>query len=234
MNFLLIGVILFFVLITANGYRKGLLKSVLFCGTTILALIITSQCYQFVGKALDEYTNIGETIQTSIQESLEIKTEETTKVKRTEQTKKIEALNLPQGIKDALIENNNLDIYNALNVDSFYEYIASYLSKLAINAIAYFITFILSGILIGLLLRVLDFITEMPILKEINKVGGLLLGAIEALIGIWIFFLVVTMFGSTPFGQTMYGYISDSVVLSFLYDNNIILNFITNMSKLLF
>ena len=40
MNYLLIGVVLFFILVTANGFRKGLLKSVLFCGTTILALFV--------------------------------------------------------------------------------------------------------------------------------------------------------------------------------------------------
>lgn len=234
MNYLLIGVVLFFALVTANGFRKGLLKSVLFCGTTILSLIVTSQCYQFVGKGLNEYTGLGEQIQTSIEKSLEMNTKETKKIKRTEQTKKIEELNLPQGIKDALIENNNMDIYKALNVTNFYEYIASYLSKLVINAISYFLTFILSSIIIGLLIRVLDFITEIPILKEINKIGGLLLGAIEGLIGIWIFFLIVTIWGSTAFGETMFGYINDSRILSFLYDNNVILNFITNMSKVLF
>ena len=234
MNYLLIGVVLFFILVTANGFRKGLLKSVLFCGTTILALFATSQCYQFVGKALNEYTGLGEQIETSIEKSLEMKTNETKKIKRAEQTKKIESLNLPQGIKDALVENNNMDIYKALNVTSFYEYIASYLSKLVINAISYFLTFILSSIIIGLLIRVLDFITEIPILKEINKIGGLCLGAIEGLIGIWIFFLIVTIWGSTTFGETMFRYINDSTVLSFLYDNNIILNFITNMSKVLF
>ena len=127
MNYLLIGVVLFFILVTANGFRKGLLKSVLFCGTTILALFVTSQCYQFVGKALNEYTGLGEQIETSIEKSLEMKTNETKKIKRAEQTKKIESLNLPQGIKDALVENNNMDIYKALNVTSFYEYIASYL-----------------------------------------------------------------------------------------------------------
>lgn len=234
MNYLLIGIIVFFVLITANGFRKGLLKSILFCGTGILALIVTSQCYQFIGKGLNEYTGLGEQLQISIEKSLDMPDEQEQNIKRAEQTKKIEQLNLPQGLKDALIENNNMDIYKALDVSNFYEYIASYLSKLVLNALSYFLTFIIVSILIGLILRVLDFITEIPILKEINKIGGLFLGAIEALIGIWIFFLVVTMCSSTPFGETMYGYINDSVILSFLYNNNIILNLITNMSKLLF
>ena len=234
MNYLLIGVVLFFVLVTANGFRKGLLRSVLFFGTTILALILTSGCYQFVGKGIKEYTGISEKIEQSIEDSLKIKTEEQQNVKRVEQTKKIEEMNLPEGIKNALIENNNKDIYEALGVAGFYEYIASYLANMVVNGIAYFITFILSGIIIHLLLRVLDFITEIPILKEINQIGGLLLGAIEGIIGIWIFFLIVTLFGSTTFGETMYAYINDSVLLTYLYNNNIILMFITNMSKLLF
>lgn len=234
MNYLLIGVVLFFLLVTGNGFRKGLLKSVLFFGSTILSLMLTAVCYQFVGKALNEYTGLGQQIEQAIEKSLDLQVKEQIEGKRAEQAEKIEQFNLPQGIKDALIENNNNDIYEALGVSSFYGYIATYLSKMIINGIAYFITFVVVGILLRLLFQVLDFITEIPVLKEVNHIGGLLLGAIEGLIGIWIFFLVVTFVGTTPFGMAMYQYINDSIILTYLYDNNIILHVITNMSKLLF
>lgn len=234
MNYLLIGVIAFFVIVTLNGWRKGLVRGVFLCSSTILALFISSQCYQVIGKGINEYTTWGNDIKTVIEKNLELGGKENQKLKRGEQTKKIEQLNLPEGIKKGLLENNNKDIYQALQATGFYDYIASYLAKMAINGISFLLTFIISGILIRLLLKVLDFITEIPILKELNTIGGILLGAVEGLIGIWIFFLIVTIFGSTPFGETMYSYINDSVLLSYLYNNNILLLFLTNISKLLF
>lgn len=234
MNYLLIGVIIFFCSMLARGLKKGLLKSVLFCGTTIIALVISSYSYSFVAKGLREYTELNQTLVDSIENSLEIQVDKKTKMKRADQIKVIEGMNLPQGIKDALIENNNLDIYSALGVQNFYAYIANYISNMIVNGIAYFLSFLLSGILIRICFRVLDFITSIPIIREVDKIGGMLLGGVQGIVGIWIFFLLVTMFGSTKFGEQMYTYINASPILTYLYDNNIILNVITSMSKLLF
>ena len=234
MNYLLIGVVIFFFLVTFNGWKRGLIRSVFFFGTTILALLLSSQCYQFVGKGINEYTSWDTEIKKSIENSLQWKGQEEQELKRVEQTEKIEELNLPKSIKEGLIENNNYDIYEALEATGFYDYVSSYLTKMVINAIAFIITFLGTGIIIRILFKVLDFITEIPILREINTIGGLLLGAIEALIGIWLFFLIITILGSTSFGMTMYGYINDSILLTYLYNNNILLLVITNMSKVLF
>lgn len=40
----------------------------------------------------------------------------------------IEKLNLPQSMKDALIENNNSEVYQLLGVDHFIEYVSTYLA----------------------------------------------------------------------------------------------------------
>ncbi len=234
MNYLLIGIIIFFGSMLGRGWQKGLLKSVLFCGTTIIALLISSYSYSFVAKGLREHTELNQTLVSSIENSLEIQVDKKTKIKRVDQVKVIEEMNLPKGIKDALIENNNLDIYSALGVQNFYAYIANYISNMIVNGIAYFLSFVLSGILIRICFRVLDFITSIPIIREVDKVGGMLLGGIQGIVGIWIFFLIITMFGSTKFGEQMYTYINASPILTYLYDNNIILNVITSMSKLLF
>lgn len=236
MNYLLIGVILFFLISIINGYKVGLVRGIFFCGTSLLSLLFASQCYPLIGKGLNEYTDLNYKIEGSIEKSLELQPigEEEGKIKRAEQTKKIQEMKLPQKLKDSLIENNNTEIYDALKVSGFYHYIARYLSKLVINCISFFLTFFIGCILIRFLLKILDFLTEVPILHGLNCVGGMILGAVEALIGIWLFFLVVTIVGSTEFGQAMYQYIDDNVWLSLLYNNNYLLILLTNMSKLLF
>lgn len=234
MNYLLIGIIIFFLIVVANGYRVGLVRGIFFCSTSLLAVIFASQCYQFVGKGINEYTDLSTKIESSIEKSLELQPAKNETIKRAEQTKKIQEMKLPQKLKDSLIENNNTEIYDALKVSGFYEYIAGYLSKIAINCIAFFITFLIGCIAMRLVLKVLDFITEIPILHGLNCIGGTVLGIIEAVLGIWFFFLVVTIMSSTEFGQAMYRYINDNIWLSLLYNNNYLLILLTNMSKLLF
>ena len=137
MNYLLIGVILFFFFVTLNGWKKGLIRGIFFFGTTMFAMFLSSQCYQFVGKGINEYTSWNTEIKKSIETSLQLQGKEDAELKRVDQTKKIEELNLPESIKKGLIENNNYDIYKAFEATGFYDYVASYLTELVINAIAF-------------------------------------------------------------------------------------------------
>lgn len=235
MNILLIVVVVFFVMCMINGTRKGLIRSLFSCGASILALILTINCYHFVGRALNNYTPIESNIQAYVVSSLQIQPEkETQKIDRTKQTELISGLNLPKGVKNALIENNNKEIYQALDATGFYEYIGRYLAEMAVNGIAFLSTYLIVWIILRFLLKILDFMTELPILKGLNRIGGTLLGMIEGLLGIWLLFLIITILGSTAFGKAMYASINDSVLLSLLFDNNYLLIFLTGMSKLLF
>ena len=45
----------------------------------------------------------------------------------------IEQMELPQPMKDALLENNNSEIYHLLGADSFFEYVGSYLTSMILN-----------------------------------------------------------------------------------------------------
>jgi len=202
--------------------------------TIFLALFITSHVHHYVGKALVELTSIDDTIQKQITNALSVDPDKEKEVVRSDQMKFIDHLNLPDGIKKGLTENNNVDIYEAFGVNGFYDYISKYLTGIAMNAISFVITLLLTIVLSKLLLRVLDFLTELPILHGINRIGGLLLGAAQGLAVIWIFFIIITIFGSTTMGQSAYNSINDSAFLSLLYNNNYLLVVITSMSALLF
>ena len=75
---------------------------------------------------------------------------------------------------------------------------------------------------------------KLPLLKQANQLAGLALGAFQAVLIIWLFFAVVTIISGTEFGQSVFGYINSSKLLSFLYKNNIPMNFITKTVANLF
>ena len=66
-----------------------------------------------------------------------------------------------------------------------------------------------------------------------NKTAGMLFGFLQGIIIIWIACLVVTAFGATKTGQQILALIQDSVILSFIYNNNCLMLLVGNILKLL-
>ena len=59
--------------------------------------------------------------------------------------------------------------------------------------------------------------------------GGALIGFAQAILIIWLLCMVVTIFSSTSWGQTVCKAIADNGVLSMIYDNNLIQNIVNSL-----
>ena len=68
-----------------------------------------------------------------------------------------------------------------------------------------------------------DLLGELPVLGLINHVGGAIAGAAAALVIVWLLFLVVTLLYSNTAGQACFEMIEKSSILTFLYENNILI-----------
>lgn len=222
-----------FLVLVWVGYIRGFLKSVFIVGSGILALIFTFLLSPMVSTTLTKETKLDTVIQKKIEETLKLNTKKdvTTKVKQTEA---IEQLHLPELLQNGLIENNHEEIYEALHIEYFYEYVAAYFTLMIMNAISFLLTYVIVRIILIFLGQTLEFITELPIVHTFDKVGGVALGFIEALLLTWIFFVIVTMLIQTEFGKIMIKEINQSVILSYLYNNNLLLESITNLSEIIY
>lgn len=139
------------------------------------------------------------------------------------QIKEIEGSSLPDFMKSLILENNNTEIYEELGVTSFPEYVASYISRMVIKIISFLVTFLLAVIIVKALMVAVDIIGELPVLGLFNRFGGAAVGALTALILVWLGFLVITLLYSTEVGKECFGMIEKSHILTFLYDKNILL-----------
>ena len=153
---------------------------------------------------------------------------------KTAQMQIIDELPFPEGMKLAVINNNNTETYLAFQVENFQAYLAHYLAYVAVNSLSFILIQLAIMILFSILLHISKDMAEIPILHGIDKTGGVLLGAIQALAIIWSVFVLLAAIGNTAVGLWAYSGICDSPVLSFLYDHNLLLNTITNMAKMLF
>lgn len=231
MNWLLLIVLGILVINALIGMKVGLIKTIFSLCSMVVALILTIWLSPMVNDFMKGNEKIFDSFSSKVEKILPFEEEQTDASK---QVSIIEDLPLPKSLKDSLIENNNAQAYEALSINSFKEYVNNYLTGVIINATAFIVTFIIILILLWVLSIALDIISKLPILKQINKTAGLLAGLVHGLIVVWVFFILITVFGSSDWGQKAMAMISDSQVLSILYDNNYLVKFITSATKILF
>ena len=136
------------------------------------------------------------------------------------QIREIENSMLPQFLKDALLENNNTAIYEELDVTTFPEYVAAYISPMILNVVSFLVTFLIAIILVSALMYAVNIIGELPLLGAINHLAGGVLGIGLGCIIVWIAFLVLTLIYTTEIGTTCYAMVEQSAILTFLYNHN--------------
>lgn len=147
----------------------------------------------------------------------------TDEITKDQQIRIIENSNFPEFIKDLLLENNNNTIYETLGVTRFTEYAAAYISNLVVKVVAFLLTFVFAFIIVKALSAAIDIIGELPVIGFMNHFGGAVLGIAQAVLIVWIIFLVITVCCTTEIGQSCFEMIEDNSFLSFLYDTNILL-----------
>jgi uncharacterized membrane protein required for colicin V production len=215
---------------TLIGLKVGFIKTVFSLFSMLLAITLTTWISPLVNDFMRGNDKIYNTITSKVDQFLSMEEEE---VKSNEEIETIEGLRLPQSLKDSLIENNNKEIYKALAIDNFKDYINNYLAGVIVNALSFVITFFVIMAFLWALCIALDLISKLPLLNGVNKTAGLLAGLLHGLVIVWVFFLIITVFGGTKIGQQALEMIGESEILSFIYNNNLLLKFITSATKML-
>ena len=100
------------------------------------------------------------------------------------------------------------------------------MASLILNILTFVITLLLVNLLLRMTVLTLDNLSRLPVLHPINQTLGLILGAGQGLLIVWVAFLVITVFGNTDTGQKLLMMIHQSVVLEWLYNMNIFLEYL--------
>jgi len=233
MNWLLLVALAIIGVCAYAGWRVGFVKSVFSLLSTIAVIIITILVSPIVTNMLKSSEAISGTIQGKLEEFIDLSgiAENLGSDEEKDPAAFIDGLELPDSIKDTIKDSltDTLEEKEAEAADfvgdqlnALESYICELLTNIILNAIGFFVTFLVAAIGIAVLCFVLDIISKLPVLHQINTLAGVALGALEGLVILWIVFIVITMLGSTTFGQTCMSMISQSKILSFLYDSNVL------------
>lgn len=223
-NWLSVFVACYLIGMMLYGHYRGFLRLAVSMAALLIALIGVRVMMPQVTAFLKENTGIHQWMEDTMLQAVGLDEwgMDGQAVLPAEQRTLIEGISLPQSIKDALIENNNEEIYQLLGVDKFIDYIGSFLADRIINTLAFIILFIAVYVIIRVLAHLLDIVARLPVLSGMNQIAGAVLGLAMALFYFWIFCLVLNLFVSTDWGQYLIDSIESTPWISFLYRNNIL------------
>lgn len=230
MNWLLIVVLIILMGNAIIGMRVGFIKTVFSLVSLILALVLTLWISPMVKNYMNGNERFYNGIATKVEKLLPFGEEE---IVEEEQSEAIEGLSVPKSIKEGLLKNNTAESYKDMAITGFKQYVSRYLTGVIINSLSFIITFIAILIILWVIFMALDLISKLPLLNQVNKTAGLLAGLVHGLIMVWLFFILLNVFGSTVFGQSVLKLVDENEMLSIIYNNNILLKFITGATKIL-
>ena len=190
-------------------YEKGLVKLAVGLIAVIASIILSIILYKPVSNMVIENTEIDEKIENTIIENFT--TDENSENKEAEDNGFMKYIE--KYVDDTINKTKNEIVVEA----------AGTIAVKVINIGVILGIFIIARIVLILLTFITDIITELPILKQFNAVGGLLYGVIKSLLIIYailaIAFFIVYVTGNTTIAEA----ISSSFVTKFFYNNNLLL-----------
>jgi uncharacterized membrane protein required for colicin V production len=232
MNGLLIAVGLIFLVCMIVGYTRGFIKIVASLGATVATIVLATFLSPYVSGVLLKTVPIEEMMQEKCMEILMSNQEGVTVSDDVENSQDaqffmIENAKLPEVFQQLLLDNNNPEIYKTLGVTTFSEYIGSYLARLIADIVSFLLTLIVVTIVVRTILCTVGFIGKLPVIGGLNRIAGGILGIGTGLIVVWVLFIIITLMYDSEIGRQCFASIAENEFLTYLYENNILMNYIT-------
>ena len=240
-NILLIIVLIVLGCFTLHGYIRGMVRMVFSLVAIVLTVVLASLAAPYTAEFLRTQTPLYDTIQEKCAEAVQSVIEKNMEEKLPEQEElpgqqetpehsqeaepeklQLFGMELPPEVQE-LFTGNLAEQARALMEDSgLFEEAANQIADAVLLRLSWTLSFLIISILLGVLIHLLDIIAKLPGINSINHVGGLIVGALEGLVIVWILFFVITLCQGSHWGSGMMKEIQENPLLKLLYENNVI------------
>ena len=214
------------------GVYRGALRIAVSAATAVLTIFIAVAVAPVVTDAVVKYTPLDESISEYVMKSMTKMTssflteseEAVVELPRDVQMKAIEMSDFPDVFKRLLTENNNPEIYGELGVETFAQYVGTFLSRLVIRIAVFAILLLLVTIILRAIVFALNVIKKIPVFGFANRLAGGAIGMVCSLLVVWFLMLIVILMYSTDIGKQIHETILGNAYIRIIYENNPLFN----------
>ena len=192
-----------------SSYKKGLVNLAVGLIAFVAAVVLAVVLCKPISNIIIEKTDLDETIQNVIIENFSADTPEGAQVQYVSIWSYLETY-----IGEAVGKTQNEIVADT----------ASTLSVKVINVGVMIAIYLIVRVALFALTFVADAITSLPILKQLNEVGGIAYGLVKSLIIIFVVLAIVFFVVGLTANETISTAIDSTYITKFFYNNNVILN----------
>lgn len=223
MNILTILILAVFALCVFSGYKKGFLKTAFSLVSWILVLVLCNFATPIVTDLLIQNTDVEVIVQTTVE------TEMMAAIEQMGEGYDISGLEaaLPAELKTLLLGDKESVM------DLFLSSAAPMDLSPVVDGIVGVLGFVVTVILLRIAMVIVEFVIgivgKLPLIGPMDKLLGIACGGAKGLIWCWVILAVVSILALTGTNTELAAYIAQSELLTWLQDNNLLLNIIASI-----
>lgn len=223
---LLVGLV--FVLSVYSGYRRGFVKIMMSLVASLVAFLIALILVNPVSMVVKNsamYENLKTNVSETICEGLKQNGYETADDLAT-------GIKLPDVIAEKLAGSvvseltSDFDELIQIDTETVVNTMVERVSSFILELVVFLCMFVLAYIVVRVIILVADLVTKLPGLNLINHTAGAILGGVQGILLVWVACLILTVFASSSLGSDILAIVSKNEVLSWIYSNNLLWNFL--------
>lgn len=232
MNWIDIIVILVIGLSILNGWHKGLINAVIGLAKWILGTLVANFFYKeaadyFIDNVWNPIPIISEKIRFFLEGKLQISNGSDVPMAGSDVQVAIEQLNLPQVYEHKL--NAYFESMANTTANNFITTLAELISHAFVEVMCFLVILFLAMGVIGLVGMMINQIAKLPVLNELNRGGGLIIGAFMGLLTVYFLMLIASILYPFQWMVSINQAISESQIGIYFYEYNILEQFISSM-----
>lgn len=225
MNFVLIVTLFIIFFSILQGWRKGVIGIVFGFVSWIFVLLFVAFSHSYIEAYVrantHAYEKIYEQSLDTIEEKRQIEYKETKAPAWAEELKK----SLP-----SVLSEKDWDQSPLLEKEMTEEEIAALqVADFIMEGIAVLISFVIAEIAVAIVGGIVKSVGRIPVVKEVNSLLGIIAGAVEGFLVVWLLMYLIICFYNTEYAQLVIGYIHQNEFLTYLYNHNLVMVFIASI-----
>lgn len=232
MNWLFICVIGILAACAVEGCYKGFVRSVFSLLAMVVTLVFVTVATPYLTTYLEANTTWDESITEKCLEHVRQTSEEKVNEQIEEQVQQQgdsaeeAGIFLPEQWMDRLADSGSNVVNDIIEQSGIQETIARELAHFIMSGISFFIALIFISLVLHLIIRALDIVTKLPVIKHVNRTLGLVSGLFKGLLVVWVLMYLISLMCTSEFGMVLIDYIYSSRLLTLLYEHNVLMRIV--------
>lgn len=253
MNWLVCVVMVILLWNVLRGYQKGAMRMVFSLLSIIVSIILATYLTPIISDYLIQNTQIAEKIEEKAEDNIrQMVLDGLFDSSTSSALFNVLGIELPENVISSVTElknqsdeltnqteqlpnqsdkmtNSSAEIYSIIDViladAGIYKMFSEKIARLCINVIAFIAIMILVNIILAIILLFIKSIEKLPLIGELNKGLGLLIGFVKGMFIVWVILAVVMIYGMLS---------NDQTTIDLIYQNKLlqIINAINPITKI--